>query len=356
MKILVLGGTVFLGWHIVEAARLRGHEITTFTRGRHNPDLFSDVEKLRGDRDGGLAALRGRRWDAVIDTSGHVPRTVRDSAQLLSSAVEHYIFISTLAVYAGFPAVPGLDENAPVVSPADPTLETVRPETMGPLKALCEEAVESAVPGRALIVRAGLLAGPHDPTDRFTYWPRRVALGGEVLAPGTPEMRVQIIDARDLASWILGAVQSRRTGVYNATGPAMPLTLEQLLATCRAEARSDARFTWVDDRFLLSAGVKPRMELPLWMPGAPGAATVDCRRALAAGLFCRPLADTVRDTLDWDAARGPAATPRAGMTREREAQLLAEWRQLQAEGLVQQTEAGHPHQQHVGARASGSVH
>lgn len=333
MRVLVLGGTVFLGRHLVAAALERGHQVTTFTRGRHNPDLFPTVEKLHGDRDGGLEPLSGRRWDAVIDTSGHVPRTVKESAERLSTAVEHYTFISTLAVYAGFPAVPGLDEGAPVRTPADPTIETVGPETLGPLKALCEDAVEAAMPGRALHVRAGLLVGPHDQTDRFTYWPRRAAMGGEVLAPGKPELRVQIIDTRDLAGWILEAMESHRTGVYNATGPASPLTLERLLETCRAEAGSDARFTWVDDQFLLSAGVKPRMELPLWMPGAPGAATVDCRRALAAGLSLRPLAETVRDTLAWDAQRGPGVPLRAGLARERETQLLEAWRRAASEPI-----------------------
>lgn len=336
----MLGGTVFLGRHIVEAALEHRHEVTTFTRGRHNPDLFPVVEKLRGDRDGDLGSLNGRRWDAVIDTSGHVPRTVRESAELLSTAVEHYTFISTLAVYAGFPAVPGLNEGAPVGTLTDPAVETVRPETLGPLKALCENAVESTMPGRALVVRAGLLVGPHDPTDRFTYWPRRVALGGEVLAPGTPEQRVQIIDARDLADWIVRAVESRRTGVYNATGPENPLTMQQLLETCQAEGGSGARFTWVDDQFLLLAGVKPRMELPLWMPGARGAATVDCHRAVAAGLSFRPLADTVRATLAWDATRGPGVHPRAGIAREREAQLLEAWQRATVIGAT--SCGGHP--------------
>jgi 2'-hydroxyisoflavone reductase len=198
----------------------------------------------------------------------------------------------------------------------------------------CEKAVQSAIPTRALILRAGLLVGPHDPTDRFTYWPRRVALGGDVLVPGKPGASVQIIDARDLADWILRAVESRITGVYNATGPREPLTMREVLQTCQAQTGSSAQFTWIDDRFLLSSGVKPRMEIPLWIPGAPGAATVDCRRAIAAGLVFRPLADTVRDTLAWDSTRSTGGLPRAGIAPEREAQLLQAWNEFTSSRTV----------------------
>jgi 2'-hydroxyisoflavone reductase len=268
--------------------------------------------------------LRGRRWDAAVDTSGNLPRAVRASAELLADAVGHYTLVSTLAVYAGFPRVAGLDEGFPLRTDA-PASDEVTPQTAGPLKALCERAAEAALPGRVLAVRAGLLAGPHDPTDRFTYWPRRVARGGEVLAPAGPDLPVQFIDARDLAAWIVRMAEARRTGAYNASGPGHPLTLGRLLETCRAEAGSDARFTWADERFLLEAGVGPRMELPLWLPGAPGAAAVDCGRALAAGLAFRPLADTVADTRAWDAARPPETRRRAGLAPEREAELLRAW-------------------------------
>jgi 2'-hydroxyisoflavone reductase len=325
MKILVLGGTVFLGRHIVDEAIARGHDVTTFTRGRHNPELFPSVDKLRGDRDGGLHVLSGRRWDVAIDTSGHVPRLVRESSEFLSIAVNHYTLVSTLAVYAGFPRTPGLNETAALAVPADPGNEAVNVQTMGPLKALCEAAAEAAMPGRTLIVRGGLLVGPHDPTDRFTYWPRRVARGGEVLAPGSPAQPVQLIDARDLARWILDSAEARRVGAYNATGPATPLTLGAFLDLCRQETGGDARFSWVDDRFLLSGGVKPMMDLPLWAAGARGAATVDCRRAIAGGLTFRPPADTVRDTLAWDMTRGSTFSRRAGLAPEREHELLQAW-------------------------------
>src|SRR5688572_29497367 len=197
MRLLVLGGTKFLGRAVVEAAVARGHEPTLFHRGLTNPGLFPDLEHLRGDRDGGLAALQGRTWDAVIDPSGYVPRIVRASAELLADAVEHYTFISSISVYPSFPT-PGMDESSPVGTLEDPTVEDV-PAHYGPLKALCEQAAEAAMPGRVFHVRAGLIVGPNDPSDRFTYWPVRVAKGGDVLAPGSPERPVQIIDVRDLA-------------------------------------------------------------------------------------------------------------------------------------------------------------
>ncbi len=218
MRILILGGTVFVGRHLVEAALARGHEVTLFNRGQHGPDLYPGVEKLRGDRDGGLDALRGRRWDAAIDTCGYVPRIVRASATLLANAVDHYTFISSVSVYPEA-HTRHLDEDSPVGALDDESVEDVTPETYGPLKALCEQAAEGAMSGRALTIRPGLIVGPHDPTDRFTYWPRRVAQGGEVLAPGRPERPVQIIDARDLAAWTLQLVASGARGVYNATGP-----------------------------------------------------------------------------------------------------------------------------------------
>jgi 2'-hydroxyisoflavone reductase len=325
MKLLVLGGTVFLGRHLVEAALARGHEVTLFTRGQHNPELFPQVEKLRGNRDGELAVLRGRRWDAAIDTSGYVPRLVRASAELLADQVEHYTFISSISVYADV-SKPGLDESTPVGKLEDETVEEVTGETYGPLKALCEQAAEAAMPGRVLIIRPGLIVGPHDPTDRFTYWPHRVAKGGDVLAPGRPERVVQFIDVRDLAEWTLRMVEARHTGTYHATGPDEPLPMQQLLETCKIASGSNARFTWVSDEQLLQEKVGPWMELPLWIPEndpeSVGFMRVNVGKAIAAGLTFRPLAETVRDTLAWDATRPPDAERKAGMKRERETELL----------------------------------
>jgi 2'-hydroxyisoflavone reductase len=333
MNLLILGGTVFLGRHLVEAALVAGHRVTLFNRGQHNPDLFPQVEKLRGDRDGGLDALAGRRWDAVIDTCGYVPRLVRASAGLLAGNVDHYTFISSISVYRDLDQAP-VDESSPVGVLADASVEEITGETYGPLKALCEQAAEAAMPGRVLHVRPGLIVGPHDPTDRFTYWPWRVAQGGDVLAPGRPERRVELIDGRDLAHWILRAVEARRTGVYNATGPAHELTMGDLLQTCRQATGGHATLTWVDEAFLLANGVAPWSELPLWLPEADnGVMAVDCRRAIAAGLAFRPLAETVQDTLAWlQVDKAPAEDGlskielRAGMARAREAELLAAWR------------------------------
>lgn len=216
MKILVLGGTRFLGRHIVEAALAGGHDITLFNRGQNNPDLFPEVEKLRGNRDGDLSALQGRQWDAVIDTCGFVPRIVQASAALLADSVRHYTFISSISVYADF-SKPAMNENAPVGTMQDESIEEITAETYGPLKALCERTAEKAMPGRVLHIRPGYIVGPFDPTDRFTYWPRRVATGGEMLAPGRPDSQIQFVDVRDLANWIIRMVETNRTGVFNAT-------------------------------------------------------------------------------------------------------------------------------------------
>ncbi|HMA34813.1 MAG TPA: NAD-dependent epimerase/dehydratase family protein [Chloroflexia bacterium] len=328
MKLLLLGGTGFLGIHIVETALARGHIVTLFNRGQRNPALFPQLERLRGDRTGDLSALDGRQWDAAIDTSGYFPRIVRAAATRLAGAVDHYTFISSLSAYASF-REPQMDESAPLGTLADPNVEEITGETYGPLKALCEQAAAEALPGRVLVVRPGLIVGPHDPTDRFTYWPHRLARGGEVLAPGRPAHRVQFIDARDLAGWIVQMAEVRQTGAYNATGPATPLTLGQLLETCRTVAGNAAPLTWVDEQFLLDAGAKPWIELPLWVPeGDPdnaGFDSVSAARAIAAGLTFRPLADTVHATLAWETTRPPGHEWRAGLTADRERELLHAW-------------------------------
>jgi 2'-hydroxyisoflavone reductase len=329
MRILILGGTVFLGRALVEAALERGHAITLFTRGQSNPHLFPEVENLRGDRASNLSALEGQRWEAVIDTCGYVPRIVRRSAEMLAFAVDHYTFVSTLSVYTDL-SQPGIDESTPVGTLADETIEEVTGETYGPLKALCEQAVEQALPGRTLIIRPGLIVGPHDPTDRFTYWPHRVAQGGEVLAPGRPARPIQLIDVRDLAEWTLRLVEARQTGVYNADCPAQSVTMEQFLETCKSVSGSDATFTWVSEEFLAAQQVGEWMQMPLWVresdPTNAGFFAMDCRKAVAAGLVFRPLADTVRATLDWDVARRSDHEWRAGISREREAELLKVWK------------------------------
>jgi 2'-hydroxyisoflavone reductase len=325
MHLLVLGGTVFLGKHVVSEALARGHDVTLFNRGRHNPELFPQAEKLRGDRDGDLAALHDRSWDAVVDTCGYVPRIVRASAEMLEDATEHYTFVSSVSVYADL-SQRGLDESAPVGRLGDPSIEEITGETYGPLKALCEEAAEGAMPGRVFNVRPGLIVGPDDPTDRFTYWPRRVQRGGRVLAPGNPDQPVQVIDVRDLASWIVRAAEQRIVGVYNATGPDGVLGMRAFLDACVHEAGERAKtaeIVWVDETYLIEQGVTPFSDLPVWVPAdSPGVFTVDVRRALANGLALRPIRDTIADTLAWDATLPEDRELRAGLTAERERELL----------------------------------
>jgi nucleoside-diphosphate-sugar epimerase len=334
MRVLILGGTRFLGRHLAAAALAQGHAVTLFNRGNQSEGLFPEAEHLRGDRDGDLTALEGRRWDVAIDTSGYVPRIARASAQLLANAVEHYTFVSSISVYAGWPEIPRIDENSPVGTLADPTVEEINGETYGPLKALCEQVVQEALPGRALIVRPGLIVGPYDPTDRFSYWPYRVARGGEMLAPGRPEGLAQVIDGRDLAEWIVRMATERATGVYNATGPAYPLTMQALLAESQRVSGSETTITWIPDDFLEQRQIGEWVELPLWIPEkqGPGVGDVNCSRAWSAGLAFRPLAETIRDTLDWLATRPTDYSWKAGMTPEREAETLAAWHEAQRKG------------------------
>lgn len=342
MRLLVLGGTRFVGRHLAAAALARGHALTLAHRGLTHPDLFPGVEHLFGDRGGDLSFLSGRRWDAVLDVNGYLPRLVRAAAQLLAGAVDRYVFVSTISAYARRSAGEAggtgrRDEEQPLARPPAGQEETeeITDETYGWLKAACEAAVSAALPGRALIVRPGLIAGPQDPTGRFSYWPWRLARGGEVLAPAAPACPVQLIDARDLGEWIVRQVETGATGVYNACGPGRPLTLGEVLATCRDVAGPEATFTWVDESFLLDQGVTPWTTLPLWLPGtATSFAGIDNRRARAAGLTFRPLAETVRDTLSWLAELNgelPVSADRADpLTPAREAALLRAWHAREA--------------------------
>jgi len=328
MKLLILGGTVFLGRHLVEAARARGHELTLFNRGQSNADLFPNIEKLRGDRDGNLDALHGRTWDAAIDTCGYLPRIVRASSVLLADAVRHYTFVSSVSVYAETRA-PGTHESSPVGTLQDETVEDITGETYGPLKALCEQAAQKAMPGRVLVVRPGLIVGPHDPLDRFTYWLVRIARGGDVLLPGRPERRVQIIDVRDLAEWMVRVVENNVTGTFNAIGLDAPLSMGHLADTAKRVSGGDANFVWVDEQFLIDSDVEPWGEMPMWVPesepDAAGFFAIDCRKAIAAGLTFRPLEETMHDTLDWASVRPADHEWRAGVKPEREVELLRAW-------------------------------
>ena len=296
MKLLVLGGTRFLGRHAVAHALQQGHEVTTFTRGQTNPGLFPEAEHLHGDRDGGLDALRGREWDGVVDTSGYVPRIVRQSAELLRDAVQRYAFVSSISVYAEPEEEPGSEDVQ---------------QHYGALKRACERVVVDVYGDRGTCVRAGLIVGPHDPTDRFTYWPRRLDAGGEVLAPGDPEQPVQVVDVRDLAAWLVGLALEGPGGTFDLTGP--QLTLGELLE----RLRGDATLVWVDSQTVLDAGVTPWTELPLWLPDRD--AWFLMQRDVPTWATTRPLEETARDTLEWDRSE-PADRPT--LTREKEASVL----------------------------------
>jgi len=323
MKLLVLGGTIFLGRHVVDCALAKGHEVTIFHRGRHGVELFPEVERILGDRDGGLEPLRGREFDAVIDPSGYVPRIVRESAEFLADATEHYAFISSLSVYSD-DSTPGQDESGPLVELEDPAAEEVTGETYGGLKVLCEAAVTDVFGERALNLRPGLIVGPHDPTDRFTYWPRRVASGGRVIAPAPEDGPVEFSDVRDLAAFLVHAAERRTGGILNASGPAIDRpTFGEFLAACRETAGSDAEFVWIDEAFMEAQEIGPWMDLPLFAgTDAPGFNTRDSGAAVAAGLTFRPMAETIRDTLSWARSLPEDREWRAGLTADREEAAL----------------------------------
>ncbi|MBK8232496.1 MAG: epimerase [Candidatus Eisenbacteria bacterium] len=323
MRILFIGGTRFVGRHLVELSLARGHEVTLFHRGVSHQGLFPGIDERIGDRDGGLDALKGDHWDACIDTCGYFPRVVRASTSFLAGSVIHYTFISSISVYKEF-SRPRQDETSELATTPDETVEEITNDTYGALKALCERAAEEEMPGGVLHVRAGLIVGPHDLSDRFTYWPTRVARGGEVLAPGDPKRAIQFIDVRDLGAWILSRVEVATTGVFNVTGPAAPLSMETFLESCRRVVNSDARFTWVPDDVLAAAEARAYLELPLWIPGMDDSFV--CRRAIDFGLSFRPHEETIRDTLAWAATRPADHAWRAGLSPQREADILARFR------------------------------
>jgi nucleoside-diphosphate-sugar epimerase len=339
MRILILGGTGFTGPFQVRYALARGHKVTVFNRGKTHPhELPKEVEQLIGDRNGQLDALRNRQWDVAIDNPTTLPIWVRDAARILKGNVDGYVFISTISVYAD--TSKGVDENAPLVQYDGPdafkeTLAAMRAsgyKTYGPLKALSEKQAEKWFPGKTLIIRPGLIVGPGDETDRFTYWPARISRGGEVLAPGTPEDPVQFIDARDLAEWTIRMVENRETGIYNATGPAKPLSIGGMLTGIKTALNSSATFTWVPAEFLKQQKVEAWSDMPVWAGDELGMARTNINRALSKGLTFRSLGETSRDTLAWFKSQPPdrQSKLRAGLTGEREAEVLAAWKQKKA--------------------------
>jgi 2'-hydroxyisoflavone reductase len=333
LRILVLGGTSFLGPPQVTYALGRGHEVTLFNRGQTNADLFPEVEKLRGDRNGDLESLRGRSWDVVIDNSATNPAWVRATAGLLQGSVDHYIYVSSISAYRDMGAVP-MTASEPVFTYENAGVPADQDEAELPYglsKAQAEREAEIAFPGKTTIVRPGLIVGPMDATDRFTYWPARVHRGGEILSPGDGTDPVQLIDARDLGEWMIRLAEDVRIGVFNGLGPPRAWSMAELLYGIRAVTSTEASFTWVPTEFLAEMGVRPWGHMPVWIPPEgtqAGASQFDISPEVDAGLTFRPLAETARDTLEYHLSR-PAerqAELRAGISPEREAEVLAAWR------------------------------
>ena len=330
LKILILGGTSFIGPYQVQYALDRGHTVTLFNRGRTNPGLFPTVEKLIGDRTGDVSALQGRSWDVVIDNSATDPTWVTRTAQLLAPTCKRYYFVSTRSVYYDVSRVP-MTIEAQVFTRENTPVAEGRALPYGLSKALAEAEAQKYFPGRSLVVRPGLIVGPGDNTDRFTYWPVRIERGGDVMAPGDGTDPVQVIDARDLGEWMIKLAEQDAVGVYNAVGPRNPRSFAEFLYGIKAVTTSEAQFTWVPTEFLTANRVRSYQEMPVWRPatkGSEGFARFDLSREIALGLTFRPLAVTAKDTLDFYHSRPAAeqATLRAGITPEREVEVLALWK------------------------------
>ncbi len=332
MDLLIAGGTQFVGRHIVEAALARGHKVTLLNRGQSGEGLFPGVERIQADRMVDVSAVKGRRFDSCIDVSGYFHRPVRMLAEAVKPTVPHYCFISTISVYADWREAKAIDESFDLATTETPDHELRDGKDYGALKVLAENAAKAVYGEGTLIIRPGLIVGPGDHTNRFTYWPTRLAAGGEVLAPGPKERLVQFIDVRDLARFTLDMVEKKAGGTYNATGPAGRMSMGEMLEQITKTIGSTARLTWVDPEFLAEAGVTPYTEMPLWLPKSekrPLYASISNAKGIAAGLRHRPFAETVRDTLAW--WKGEKAPPAGtALKREKEAELLAKWKATRA--------------------------
>lgn len=332
MKLLIIGGTVFLGRHIVEYALKEGHEVTLFNRGQHNPELFPHVEKIQGDRKTDINLLAGRRWDGVIDTCGYLPGDVAKSVEVLKDSVSRYVFISSINAYKDVEKA-GIDENYPSAElPEGASKEKMEMETYGPLKVLCENEVKQYFPKGYVNVRSGLIVGPNDPTDRFTYWVNRIAIGGKVLCPGDGTTPVQFIDVRDLAKWCVKMADGGTPGLYNATGPDYKLSMKDFLETCREVLNEEAELKWVSEDFLNENDVKPWTDLPAWAPESIkdffGLGKINISKAIENGLTFLPLKSTIKATREWDEGRSKTYELKAGLRRETELKLLIKFEGL----------------------------
>jgi len=319
LNVLILGGTTFLGPHLTDALLSRGHKVTHFNRGNANWN-FPGVEKLKGDRDGNLNILEGRKWDAIIDTSGYIPRIVEASSKILAKATAHYTFISTISVYADFNQ-PHIDENLPLAKLDNDSDEKITVKTYGALKAGCEKVISAYFSGKALIVRPGLIVGPYDPSDRFTYWIRRIIEGGQVLVPDNPKQKLQIIDVRDLARWIVKMIEKQVVGIYNATGPKEKMCFEDFMDECSKFVEKAVEITWIDENVL---GDFDWNKFPLCLPSKSnmyGLFCVDSKKAQDKGLVYRPISETIAAILDWDKKRVDRKM-KVGLSHEEEKKLL----------------------------------
>jgi 2'-hydroxyisoflavone reductase len=324
VKILTIGGTRFFGRAFVEEAARRGHEVSVFHRGESEPADLPPIEHLHGDRKAGLAALGERLWDAVLDTCAFVPREVRELAETIGDRIGHYTLVSSLSVHPDDLPV-GANEDTPTYQPPFPDTEDVTEETYGPLKVACEVEASSRFDGRLLVIRPGYIVGPHDPTDRFTWWVRRAAAGGEMLAAGPPSAPIQGVDARDLGAFVLDRIEARDTSTYGVVGPAEPATTADVVEAARSAAGADTTFVWADQGWVLGLGDAHEMWFPIWHPHLPGFHAYDAAKATAAGLRPRPFTETIADTLAWDRERG--APPLAvGLPADKERELLEAWR------------------------------
>lgn len=338
MKILILGGTRFLGKALVEEGLKRGHEITLFNRG-NNKEAFSEVEQLIGDRDGDVSQLENRKWDVVMDTCGFAPNQINKIASVLGNSIEHYTYISSISVYKDWIPL-NISEDYHLQSMPSDRLKDVEEgrispyEHYGALKVLSELEAEKYWPGRVLHIRAGQLVGPFDYTDRLPYWVQRVAAGGKILVPGRPDRPIQLIDVKDIATWVFEMAEKRKAGTFNVTGPDYELTMEELLNTCKGVSNSDTEFVWVDEQFVLDHQIQPWTEMPLWIPEHfplegetepwKGTYCISIKKAVDAGLSFRPLENTIHDVYQWEKARQDSER-KAGISREREQELLDVW-------------------------------
>ncbi|MBN8203277.1 SDR family oxidoreductase [Bacillus sp. NTK034] len=336
MKVLILGGTRFLGKALAEEGLKRGHDITLFNRG-NNKEAFSEVEQLAGDRDGDVSQLKNRKWDAVMDTCGFAPHQINKIAAVLGDSIEHYTYISSISVYKDWIPL-NLTEDYHLQSMPQDRLKDVEEgrispyEYYGALKVLCEAEAEKHWPGRVLHIRAGQLVGPFDYTDRLPYWVQRVSEGGNIVVPGRPDRPIQLIDVKDIAAWGFNMAENSKAGTYNITGPDYELTMEELLNTCKSVTNSNAKFVWADEQFVLDHQIQPWTEMPLWIPehfpldgeDKPWHMCISVKKAIENGLSFRPLEDTIQDVYQWEKGRQDSGR-KAGISREKEQELLDAW-------------------------------